>query len=64
MALFRKNDQALKPPGSSISAADAMRFAGAIPEVANSRYASPSPLVSLFTRDAYQLDVTARGRSK
>lgn len=34
-----KNDQLLKPPGSDISAADAMRFAGAIPEVANSRLA-------------------------
>ena len=34
-----KNDQLLKPFDSDISAADAMRFAGAIPEVANSRLA-------------------------
>merc|ERR1712130_902813 len=34
-----KEDQDFKPLGSDISAADAMRFAGAIPEVANSRLA-------------------------
>merc|ERR1712130_140787 len=37
-----KADEALKPLGSDISAADAMRFAGAIPEVANSRLCQQS----------------------
>jgi hypothetical protein len=36
---LRDNTPEWKPPGSDISAADAMRFAGAIPEVANSRLA-------------------------
>jgi hypothetical protein len=52
-----KADQKLKPPGSDVSAADAMRFAGAIPEVANSRLAMLGVIAALTAERTTGLNV-------
>jgi hypothetical protein len=52
-----KADEALKPLGSDISAADAMRFAGAIPEVANSRLAMLGVFAALIAEKTTGLNV-------
>lgn len=46
---LRDNTPEWKPPGSDISAADAMRFTGAIPEVANARLAMLGVVAALVT---------------